>query len=57
MSTGKYISLEEARNDNKLDRFIKEHPNEVKKKDFEILLDAMCKDEPPKKKAQQKVNK
>jgi len=47
MSTGKYISLEEARNEKKLDRFIKEHPSEAKKKDFDGLLDAMCK---PKKK-------
>ena len=47
MSTGKYISLEEARNDKKLDRFCKEHPTETKKKDFDSLLGAMCK---PKKK-------
>lgn len=47
MSTGKYTSLEEARNDKQLDRFVKEHPSEAKKKDFDNLLDAMCK---PKKK-------
>ena len=47
MSTGKYISLEEARNEKKLDRFCKEHPSETKKKDFDLLLGAMCK---PKKK-------
>ena len=47
MSTGKYISLEEARNEKKIDRFIKEHPSEAKKKDFDDLLGAMCK---PKKK-------
>ena len=47
MSTGKYTSLEEARNDKKLDRFIKEHPSEAKKKGFDALLGAMCK---PKKK-------
>ncbi len=45
MSTGKYISLEEARNDKKLDRFCKEHPSKTKKKDFDSLLGAMCKAE------------
>ncbi|MDH5183643.1 MAG: hypothetical protein OEX12_07085 [Gammaproteobacteria bacterium] len=50
MSTGKYISLEEAREKDKLKRFIKEHPNKAKKKDFEDLLDAMCKGEPKKPK-------
>ena len=43
MSTGKYISLEEARNDKKLDRFIREHPSKTKKKDFDALLGAMTK--------------
>ena len=43
MSTGKYISLEETRNEKKLDRFIKEHTSEAKKKDFDSLLGAMCK--------------
>lgn len=47
MSTGKYISLEEARNDKKLDRFIKEHPSKADKKTFDTLLGAMTK---PKKK-------
>ena len=51
MSTGKYISLEEARNDKKIDRFIKEHPSEAKKKDFDALLGAMCN---PEKKADKK---
>ena len=48
MSTGKYTSLEEARNDKKLDRFIKEHPSKADKKTFDTLLCAMTK---PKKKA------
>lgn len=48
MSTGKYISLEEARKEKKIDRFCKEHPSEAKKKDFDALLCAMTK---PKKKA------
>jgi len=46
MSTGKYLSLEEARNEKKLDRFCKEHPSKAKKKDFDGLLAAMTK---PKK--------
>ena len=48
MAIGKYISLEEARNENKLDRFIKEHPSKAKKKDFDALLDAMTKAKKPK---------
>lgn len=43
MSSGKYLSLEEARNDGKLDRFAKEHPAKGKKKDFTDLLNAMVK--------------
>ena len=43
MSTGKYTSLEEARKKGDLKRFIKEHPSEANKKDFEGLLDAMTK--------------
>lgn len=49
MSTGKYISLEEAREKDKLKRFIKEHPSKTKKKDFEDLLGAMCEGKPKKK--------
>ena len=43
MATGKYLSLEEARKNGKLDRFCKEHPSKGKKKDFTGLLDAMAK--------------
>lgn len=43
MSTGKYISLEEARNHGLLDRFCKEHPAKGKKADFFALLEAMAK--------------
>ena len=50
MSTGKYISLEEARNDKKLDRFCKEHPSKTKKKDIDVLLGAMCKPQEKQKK-------
>jgi len=49
MSTGKYISLEEARNSDQLERFAKEHHSEADKEEFESLLDAMCKGEKPKK--------
>jgi hypothetical protein len=41
MSIGKYISLEEARKHKKLSRFIKEHPSEGDKKQFEDLLHNM----------------
>ena len=41
MVTGKYISLEEARMTEQLERFAKEHPGEAKKKNFDALLDAM----------------
>lgn len=48
MSTGKYISLEKARKTGQLERFAKEHPSKVKKKDFDALLDNMCKAKKPK---------
>jgi hypothetical protein len=43
MSIGKYISLEEARNTDKLDRFAKEHPSKGDKKLFGKLFKAMAK--------------
>ena len=43
MSTGKYISLEEARKKGLLDRFAKEHPSEGDKKQFDKLMKAMAK--------------
>jgi len=46
MSTGKYTSLEEARKDKKLDRFVKEHPSKGDKKAFDSLLDRMAKNLP-----------
>lgn len=42
MSRGKYLSLEEARNMGKLDRFAKEHPSRSKGNRFERLLDAVA---------------
>ena len=41
MSTGKYLSLEEARNKKQIDRFAKQHPNKAKEKDFDNLLERM----------------
>lgn len=48
MSRGKYLSLEEARKKEKLDRFAKEHPSKGDEKKFDALLDAMAHGEPPK---------
>ncbi len=47
MSTGKYLSLEEARKAGKLDRFAKENPLEGDLEKFDRLLDAMAKGEAP----------
>jgi hypothetical protein len=41
VSRGKYLSLEEARKQGKLDRFAKEHPTEGDEKKFDALLEAM----------------
>jgi hypothetical protein len=41
MSRGKYLSLEEARKIEKIDRFWKEHPSEADRERFLRLLDAM----------------
>ena len=46
MSTGKYLSLEEARKKLQLDRFAKEHPSKGEKKAFDDLLDRMAKNSP-----------
>ena len=46
MARGKYLSLEEARKQGRLDRFCKEHPSEGDEQVFDRLLDAMAK---PKK--------
>lgn len=47
MSTGKYLSLEEARKAKKLDRFAKEHPSTGDGARFDDLLGAMAKGEAP----------
>ena len=49
MSRGKYLSLEEARNEGKVDRFVKENPSEAPKRDFDQLLEKMCKAKKPSK--------
>ena len=46
MSTGKYLSLEEARNSEQLDRFAKEHPSQGEKEAFDDLLDRMARNLP-----------
>ena len=43
MATGKYLSLEEARKEKKLDRFAREHPTKGSKKEFDSLLQRMAK--------------
>jgi hypothetical protein len=48
MATGKYLSLAEARKTGQLDRFCDEHPSEADRERFEQLLDAVCRDAPPK---------
>jgi hypothetical protein len=46
MSQGKYLSLEEARKQGKLDRFAKEHKAEGDREAFEGLLDRMSRNLP-----------
>ena len=46
MAIGKYLSLEEAREKEKMERFIKEHPSEGGEKVFDDLLDRMAKNLP-----------
>ena len=41
MAIGKYLSLEEARKKNLLDRFCKEHPSKADQRKFKRLLEAM----------------
>ena len=43
MSIGKYISLEEAQKEKKIDRFAKAHPSKGDKKLFDKVLGAMAK--------------
>jgi len=48
MSHGKYISLEEARKQEQLGRFAKEHPSIGDEKQFDALLNAMANSKKPK---------
>jgi len=48
MSRGKYLSLEEARKEKKLERFAKEHPSEGDKKLFDNLFKNMAFKKKPK---------
>jgi hypothetical protein len=41
MARGKYLSLEEARREQKLKQFVKEHPSEGDEAAFDHLFDAM----------------
>lgn len=43
MATGKYLSLEEARQKNQLDKFAEKHPSAGDEQKFDALLDAMTK--------------
>ena len=43
MGIGKYLSLEEARKEKRLDRFAKDHPTSGSKKKFDSLLRRMAK--------------
>ena len=42
MARGKYLSLDEARKQGRIDRFCKEHPSEGDEELFDRLLDAMA---------------
>lgn len=46
MSRGKYLSLEEARKEKKLERFSKEHPSQGDEDAFDSILSAMSKTKP-----------
>jgi hypothetical protein len=48
MSIGKYISLQEARKQKKIDRFIKEHPSTGDKNQFDETLNNMAFKKKPK---------
>jgi len=44
--SGKHLSLEEARQKNKLAQFAKEHPCAAERPRFDALLETMCKSQP-----------
>lgn len=49
MSDGKYTSLEEAKDEKGLKKFIKQHPSKGDKEKFDKLLGAMAHGKPSKK--------
>lgn len=49
MARGKYLSLEEAGREQKLNRFAEEHPSEGDEAAFDRLFDAMASGKPPAK--------
>ena len=49
MSRGKYLSLEEAKDEKTLKRFIREHPSKGNEKAFDDMLERMAKKKEPKK--------
>jgi hypothetical protein len=55
MSRGKYLSLEEARKLQQLDRFAKEHPSQGNEEAFDELLNAMAKEKPKSSKEGEKT--
>jgi len=57
MARGKYLSLEEARQSGKLDRFAKENPLRGDLRQFDRLLDAMANGEPPASAARKQPSK
>ncbi len=48
MSIGRHLSLEEARKNNKLKRFIKEHSSKGNEKNFDEVLRRMAHSKPSK---------
>lgn len=55
MSRGKYLSLEEARKTNKLNRFVKEHDSKGERNLFDKLLSLMTKADSKNSKADGKT--
>lgn len=49
MSDGKHTSLEEAKDEKSLKKFIRQHPSKGNKEKFDGLLGRMAKSQPTKK--------
>ena len=50
MSRGKYLSLEDAKDEKRLKRFMREHPSKGNKRAFDKLLGRMAKNKSTKNK-------